>query len=242
MQYQDKVCVITGSSAGIGFAIARNLGKQGGKIVISSRNKENVSSAVNELRREGIICEGVTCHVSKDRKKLIDFAIEKFGGIDILVNNAAAMTDYGAILDISEENYSEMMDINVKSAFFLIKEALPHLKKSQGKIIFISSVVGYRPLPIVAVYSMCKASLINMTKFLAIELAGSKIRVNCIAPAVIDTKFAEAIVNTPEAKKNAFRRVGTAEECAETVSFLCSNHADYISGETILLGGLQTRL
>ena len=81
-RFQDKVCVITASASGIGFAIARKFGKEGGKIVISSRNMENVSKAVEELRKEGIVCEGTVCHVSKDRKKLVDFAIEKFGKIE----------------------------------------------------------------------------------------------------------------------------------------------------------------
>ena len=135
-----------------------------------------------------------------------------------------------------------MMDVNVKSAFFLLKEALPHLKKSQGKVLFVASLYGYSPNPIVGVYSMTKAAMINMTKFLAIELAGSKIRVNAIAPAIIETKLTQSILNTPHAKQNPFNRVGIPEECAGAAVFLCSNDADYISGETIAIGGAHSRL
>ena len=242
-RFQDKVCIVTASASGIGFAIARKLGQEGGKLIISSRNSSHVSSALENLRKEGITCEGIVCHVAKDRKKLINFAIEKFGGIDILVNNAAVSTTFGPTIDTTEEAYDKMLDINVKAPFFLLKEALPHLKRSQGKVIFVASIVGYRPSSVVGIYSMTKAALINLTRNLGAELAGSKVRVNAIAPGIIKTKFAQDLAESEDVKTNPSGRIGLPEDCAGAVAYLCSNEADYVVGETIVIaGGFHARL
>lgn len=242
-RFQDKVCIVTASATGIGFAIARKLGQEGGKIVISSRNQKHVDSAVATLRSEGITCDGVVCHVGKDRKKLIAFTVEKFGGIDILINNAAISTHFGPSMDITENAYDRMTEINVKAPFFLLKEAFPYLKKSQGKVIFVASLAGYTPFGALGVYSMTKTALISLTKSLGAELAGHKIRVNSIAPGIIKTKFAEAISESDTVKSNPSGRIGYPEDCTGIVAFLCSNEADYITGETVVIaGGAQSRL
>ena len=242
-RFQDKVCIVTASASGIGFAIARKLGQEGGKVVISSRSSVHVAEAVEKLRQEGITCEGIVCHVAKDRKKLINFTIEKFGGIDILVNNAAVSTNFGLTLDTSEESYDKMLDINVKAPFFLLKEALPYLKRSQGKVIFVASIVGYRPSSLLGIYSMTKAALVNLTRTLGAELAGSKVRVNAIAPGIIKTQFAQGLEESEEVKTNPSGRIGMPEDCAGAVAYLCSNEADYVVGETIVIaGGYHARL
>jgi dehydrogenase/reductase SDR family member 4 len=242
-RFDGKVCIVTASATGIGLAIARKLGLEGGKIVISSRNSENVLKAVNGLKKEGITCEGIVCHVSKDRKKLIAFAIEKFGKIDILVNNAAVSTHFGPSLDITEEAYDKMLDVNVKAGFFLTKEAAPYLKQTQGKVVFVSSVAGYVPNAAIGVYGMTKTALLSLTKSLAIELAGHKVRVNGIAPGIIKTKFAKSLEDTDDVKNNPSGRIGYPEDCAGAVAFLCSEEADYITGETIVIsGGYPIRL
>ena len=236
-RFQDKVCIITASATGIGYSIAERLGREGGKIVVSSRNAAHVAKAVENLRKENITCEGVVCHVSKDRKKLVAFAVEKFGGIDILVNNAAVSTHFGPSLDITDEAYDKMLDINVKSAFFLTQEALPHLKKRGGCIIFVSSIAGYSPVPVLGVYGMTKMALISLTRSLGTELAKFNVRVNGIAPAVIKTKFAEGLEESEEVKRNPSGRIGLPEDCSGAVAFLCSNGASFITGETIVIAG-----
>lgn len=242
-RFQDKVCVVTASASGIGLAIARRLGQEGGKVVISSRSEKHVLEAVEGLRKEGITCEGIVCHVAKDRKKLINFALEKYGGIDILVNNAAVSTNFGLTMETTEESYDKMMDINVKSPFFLLKEALPHLKKSKGKVIFVASIAGYRPINLLGVYSMTKTALISLTRTLGTELAASKVRINAIAPGIIKTKFAQGLEESEEVKNNPSGRIGYPEDCAGVVAFLCSEDADYIVGETIVVaGGNHARL
>mmetsp|Transcript_26900 Transcript_26900/g.26538 ORF Transcript_26900/g.26538 Transcript_26900/m.26538 type:complete len:221 (-) Transcript_26900:32-694(-) len=220
------------------------MGQEGGKIVISSRNEKHVQAAVDELRKEGIIAEGVVCHVGKDRQKLVDFAVDKFGGIDVLVNNAAVSTAFGPTMDITELAYDRMFDINIKAGFFLLKTALPWLKKSKSpSVLFVSSYGGYAPSPAIGIYGVTKTALIGMTKMLGIELAGAGIRVNGIAPGIIKTRFSEAIWESEEVKRNPMGRMGNPEECASVAAFLCSDEASYVNGETVVIaGGYHARL
>ena len=242
-RFLNKVCIVTASATGIGLAIARKFGLEGGIVIISSRNQSHIDSVVESLRKEGITCDGVVCHVLKDRKKLIDFAIEKYGKIDVLVNNAAVSLHFGPCTETTESAYDTMMNTNIKAGFFLLKEALPYLRKTQGKVIFVSSIAAYDPIPLLGIYSMTKAALVNLTKSLAIELAGSKIRVNAIAPGVIKTKFASALEDTDVVKNNPSGRIGLPEDCAGAVAFLCSDESDYITGETLIIsGGHNVRL
>lgn len=242
-RFEDKVCVITASATGIGLAIAEKMGLEGGKIVISSRNTKNIEAAINKLRGQNIVCEGVVCHVAKDKKKLINFAIEKFGQIDVLVNNAAVSTHFGPTLQTPEDAYDKMLDINVKSAFYLVKEALPHLKKTKGSVLFISSITAYDSIRDLGVYGMTKTALLGMTKTLAHELGGFGIRVNSIAPGIIRTKFASALLENEVATKNAFGRVGETKDVSGPAAFLCSEEAGFITGETLMVtGGVHARL
>lgn len=242
-RFQDKVCVITASASGIGFAIAEKFGKEGGKIVISSRDIKNVTAAVEKLRSQGITCEGVVCHVNKDRKKLINFAIEKFGKIDVLVNNAAVSTFMGPVTETPEAAYDRMLETNVKASFYLTTEALPHLKKTKGVILFVASVAGYNPLPLLGIYGMTKTALISLTKAISMEVGGFGIRVNAIAPGIIKTKFAGAIAETEHATNNSLGRIGVTSDCSGPAAFLCSDEAAFITGETLVInGGNHTRL
>jgi dehydrogenase/reductase SDR family protein 4 len=242
-RFQDKVCVITASATGIGLAMAEKFGLEGGKIVISSRDSKNVNAAVEKLRAQNIICEGVVCHVSKDRKKLIDFAIEKFGKIDILINNAAVSTHLGPSMETPEAAYDRMLDVNVKSCFYLVKEALPHLKKSKGVVLFISSVAAYNSLPLLGIYGMTKTALLSLTKSLSVELGSFGIRVNAVAPGIIRTKFAAAIAETEQASNNALGRVGETKDVTGPAAFLCSDEARFVTGETLMItGGVHARL
>ena len=242
-RFQDKVCVVTASATGIGLAIAEKMGQEGGKLVISSRDPKNIEAAIKKLRAQNIVCEGIVCHVAKDRKKLIDFTIEKFGQIDVLVNNAAVSTHLGPSMETPEPAYDRMLDINVKAAFYLLKEALPHLKKTKGCVLFLSSVAAYDSSPVLGVYGMTKTALLGITKTLATELGGFGIRVNAIAPGIIRTKFAAAIAETEQASRNALGRVGETKDVSGPAAFLCSDEAGFITGETLMItGGVHARL
>lgn len=194
---EGKICVVTASSDGIGFAIAKRLGLEGGKIVVSSRKQANVDEAVNLLKTEGIKdVIGVACHVAKqsDRKRLFEETVKQFGGIDVLVSNAAVNPAVSSVLETTEDVWDKIFDVNVKSSYMLAKEVKPFIKlRGGGSIVFISSIGGYQPFDLLGAYSVSKTALFGLTKAAALDSVGDKIRVNCVAPGVIETKFSSAV-------------------------------------------------
>ncbi|CAG2180350.1 unnamed protein product, partial [Oppiella nova] len=187
----DKVAVVTASTDGIGFAVARRLAKDGARVVVSSRSvftrylrpfqpfvrrkRENVEKAVQTLQSEGLTVSGVVCHVSKheDRKRLLDQALKDFGAVDILVSNAAVNPAFGLFLDVfflsslpylsltsvsfqtSEDAFDKILSLNVKSAFMLTKEFVPHIRRN-GSIVYMSSIGAYQPFALIGAYSVAK--------------------------------------------------------------------------------------
>ncbi|PAA68919.1 hypothetical protein BOX15_Mlig007263g1 [Macrostomum lignano] len=246
----NKVAVVTASTEGIGFAIAKQLCEDGAKVAVSSRKESNVNNALKKLEKfvDGGTCIGVPCHVGKtsDRVSLIDKTVQQFGKIDILVSNAAVNPTFGPLLNTDENSFEKMLDINIKSAFMLVKEVFLHMNNG-GAICFVSSIAGFHPLPLIGAYSVTKTALLGLTKALASELAPS-IRVNCIAPGIIDTKFSTALTTNELVSSQALSQIpigrfGQPEDCAPLVSFLCSDEARYITGETVIVsGGMPSRL
>lgn len=246
-----KVAIVTASTEGIGLAIARRLGQDGAKVMVSSRKKDNVDRTVADLKAENLEVSGVVCHVGKaeDRSNLIQQTVSQFGGIDILVSNAAANPTFGPILDTSEGAWDKIFETNVKAAFFLCKEVVPHMeKRGGGSVIFVSSFAGYTPMEFLGPYSVSKTALIGLTKALVPQLSTMNIRVNCVAPGVIKTKFSEQLWKNPAVKDLVMqmipmKRIGEPPEIAGLVSFLSSDDASYITGETTLVtGGIPGRL
>jgi len=226
--------------------------------VISSRRQDNVDEVVGRLKKQGLTVAGLVCHVGNaaDRTKLIDFTLSTFGRIDILVNNAGINPHMGDILDITEEMWDKLFDVNVKAAFLLTKAVVPHMEKvGGGSIIFNASIGAYKPPVGIAAYGVTKTTLLGLTKAFAVSLVHQNIRVNCIAPGVIKTKMSRALWDKgpgqSEDDKTAgeglweipMGRFGEPKECAGAVTFLCSDDASYITGETIAIaGGVQSRL
>ncbi|XP_031564743.1 dehydrogenase/reductase SDR family member 4-like [Actinia tenebrosa] len=243
-----KVAVVTASTEGIGLSIAQQLGRDGAKIVVSSRKQDNVIKATAALEKEGIDVLGIMCHVGKSehRKNLVQRTLSHFGGIDILVSNAAANPVFGSILQTSEEAWDKIFEVNVKSSFLLAKEMVPHMeKRGGGSIVFISSIGGYHPLQGLGAYCVSKTALFGLTKVLATECADFGVRVNCVAPGIIKTRFSAALwkneaMHEEVAKQIPLKRLGKSEEVGGTVSFLCSDQASYLTGETIVIGGGMT--
>ncbi|CAF0928993.1 unnamed protein product [Rotaria sordida] len=247
-----KVACVTGSTDGIGFAIARRLAREGARVVISSRKQENVEKAVDELKKEKFDIYGTVCHVSKsdDRKRLLDETIKKYGKLDILVSNAGISPTVGSILETTESAWDKIFDINVKSAFFLIQEAIPYLEaQKNSSIIIISSITGYTPFDPIGAYSVSKTALLGLTKALVNPCIERGIRINAIAPGIIKTKFSRLLWNNDNSVKESedvsfsgcpIGRVGTPDECANVVAFLASDDASYITGETIVVAGGMT--
>ncbi|XP_075685034.1 dehydrogenase/reductase SDR family member 4-like [Rhinoderma darwinii] len=250
-KHEGKVALVTASTDGIGLAIARRLAQDGARVLLSSRKQQNVDKAVQELKKEGLNVEGTVCHVGKneDRVKLVNTAVQKFGGVDILVSNAAVNPFVGKILDSTDEVWEKILDVNVKATFLLVKLVVPKMQeRGGGSIVIVSSVSGFTPFPSLGPYSVSKTALLGLTKALAPELAPLNIRVNCLAPGLIRTNFSSALWKNESVLdqikiKLGISRVGEPEECAGAVSFLCSPDATYITGETLVVsGGAYSRL
>mgnify|MGYP000101637050 CR=1 FL=1 len=250
-RYEGKVALITGATKGIGFAIAERLGLEGAAVAICSRKQKNVDEAVNALKAKGVThVVGFPIHVgtSEAREQLIQATVKHFGRIDVLVSNVALNPVMGPMLDVTTESvWDKIMDVNVKSHFFLVKSALPHMPAG-GNVIIIASYAGYLPNPLLGAYSVSKTALLGLTKVLATELAPRQIRVNCVAPGIIKTNFSEALWKSDAAadvtlKDIPLQRFGLPEECASCVAFLASADGAFMTGEVLLpTGGVHARL
>uniref|UniRef100_A0A8C0NM76 Dehydrogenase/reductase 2 n=1 Tax=Canis lupus familiaris TaxID=9615 RepID=A0A8C0NM76_CANLF len=233
----DKVAVITGSTKGIGFAIARRLARDGAHVVVSSRKQHNVDRAVAALQGEGLSVTGTVCHVGKaeDRERLVATALEHYGGVDFLVCVAGVNPLVGSTLGASEQVWDKVLDVNVKSPALLLSQLLEGLVGTRG------------PGNKLGVYNTSKTALLGLCKSLAIELAPKGIRVNCLVPGIIKTDFMQVEKTLPYLLPDfndiyGLQRFGEPEECAGIVSFLCSSDASYITGENIVVAGYSPKL
>jgi len=250
---EGKVAIVTASTEGIGFAIAKQLAQDGAKVMVSSRKQDKVMNTVAQLEKEpGCTVKGVVCHVAKPehRKNLIKETLHHFGDVDILVSNAAVNPTFEPILQIREESWDKIFDVNLKSAFLLAKDVIPLMEeRGGGSVVFISSIGGLTPLTQgLGAYSISKTALLGLTKVLANECAHMGVRVNCVAPGIIKTKFSEALWKNEAVQEQTLTyipvgRLGESEDIGGAVSFLSSDQASYITGETLVIaGGMQSRL
>ncbi|HVB33983.1 MAG TPA: SDR family oxidoreductase [Patescibacteria group bacterium] len=239
---ENKVAIVTGASRGIGRAIAEAFAREGASVVICGRKQETLDEAARAI---GPAAKPIVCHVGRpdQLQKLVETATREFGRIDILVNNAGTNIGMGPSLEVNEGQFDKMVEINVKSAFRLIQLVAPGMcERGSGSIINISSVFGVRPQIHNLLYNMTKAALIMLTKSFALELGPKGVRVNAIAPGLIQTalseyywkdeKFAEA-----HFAAQAIPRVGQPAEITETAVLLASDGASYITGQTIVIDG-----
>ncbi|XP_066461021.1 dehydrogenase/reductase SDR family member 4-like [Eleutherodactylus coqui] len=248
--FDGKVAIVTGSTYGIGFAMARRLAEDGAHVLLCSRKSENVERAIEQLKEEGLSISAIQCHVGnkEDRERLVATAIEIYGKIDILICNAAVNPFVGPIFDTTEEMWEKVFHVNVISTFLLIKLVAPHMQKQGGgSIIICSSFIGYIPHPYIGPYSITKTALLGLTNIMAQSLRSMNIRVNGLALGLIDTSFSNVIKKTPELASKLVPlgviRPGKPEECTGIASFLCSEDASYINGENIAVtGGIRGRL
>jgi dehydrogenase/reductase SDR family member 4 len=242
---KNKVALITGASKGIGEAIALTLAAHGAKVVVNSRKQEEIDKVANMIRAAGGDClalsgnagEVITC------KMLVDQTTAHYGGIDILVNNAAANPTYGPLVETPEWAYDKIMGVNVKAPFELAKFAQPEMKKrGGGSVINMSSIAGHTPDPGLGIYSVSKAALNMLTKVMAKEWAKDNIRVNAICPGLIKTKFSQAIWQDEAMLKRFMKqvpmgRMGTVEEIAALALFLASDVSGYCTGTLFYADG-----
>ncbi|KAG5260853.1 hypothetical protein AALO_G00297310 [Alosa alosa] len=221
--------------------------------------KNSHSNCIHRWNRSGcsrglgknIQVTGTTCNAGKseEREKLVQLTVEQCGGVDILVNNAAVNPFFGNIMDSTDAVWDKILDINVKAAFLMTKLVAPHMeKRGGGSVVFVSSVAGYQPMQGLGPYSVSKTALLGLTRALAPELAHSNIRVNCVAPGIIKTRFSSALWQSEDLvdefkKQLAIKRLGEPKDIGGVIAFLCSDDAAYITGETITVtGGMGCRL
>ena len=238
-----KVALITGGTRGIGKAIAIKFAKQGYNLVINYvSDKTDVKGLEEEFKQYNIETLFIKTDVSKfdDCEKMVKDAIEKFGHIDVLVNNAGITKD-NLILRMSVEDFEKVIDINLKGTFNVTKNVVPYMmKKKTGKIINLASVVGVSGNAGQCNYAASKAGIIGFTKSIAKELASRNILANCVAPGFIDTDMTSVLTDTVKESINAqipLKRMGSSEEIANTVYFLAGEENTYITGQVINVDG-----
>ncbi|MBT4405676.1 MAG: glucose 1-dehydrogenase, partial [Acidiferrobacteraceae bacterium] len=195
-ELEGKVALITGASKGIGEAMARGLAEFGAKVVVSSRKADAVEAVAESFRADGLEASGIAANMGRieDIEALVDKVVGVYGGLDILINNAATNPVYGPIQQTDERAFDKIIDVNLKGPFVLCNKAYPILKdRGGGAIIHISSIGGLTPEQGIGMYSVSKAALINLTKAMAQDWGPDNIRVNAICPGLIKTKFSEAL-------------------------------------------------
>jgi 3-oxoacyl-[acyl-carrier protein] reductase len=242
MKLEGKVALITGGAQGIGRAIALLFARQGAKVAISDINLERARETCQEIESLGGQAIAISGNVAdaKEAEAMIEQAVEKFGGLDVLVNNAGITRD-GILLRMREEDWDAVIAVNLKGAFHCTKAALRFfLKRKGGKIVNIASVTGEMGNAGQSNYAASKAGLIGFTKSVAREYANRNIQVNAVAPGFIDTAMSQAI--PPKGREFLIQqipmeRLGTPEDVAEAVLFLACPAADYITGQVLNVNG-----
>jgi NAD(P)-dependent dehydrogenase (short-subunit alcohol dehydrogenase family) len=240
-----KIAIVTGASKGIGESIAKGLAMAGASVVVSSRNQEAVDAVAERIRQQGFEATGVACHTgsAEQLKELVEATLATYGGVDILVNNAATNPVYSPIADADASIFDKIMDVNVKAPFLLSNLVYPVMKeRGGGSIIHISSVEGFKPSFGLGLYSVSKAALIMLTKNQAKEWGNDGIRVNAICPGLVKTKFSAAIWQNETVLKKFERklplgRMAMPEEMAGLAVFLASPASSYCTGETFTADG-----
>ncbi len=244
-QLDGKVALITGASKGIGEAMARGLAEFGAKVVVSSRKQEAVDAVAEAFRTDGLEATGIAANIGniEEAHALVDKTVAAYGGLDIVINNAAANPVFGPIQQTEERAFDKIIDVNLKGPFELCKKAYPVLKeRGGGSIINISSIGGLTPESGIGIYSVSKAGIINLTKAMAQDWGADNIRVNAICPGLIKTKFSEALWKNEAILKRflqhiPLKRAGTADDIAGLAVYLASDAAAYCTGGVYMIDG-----
>lgn len=240
-----KVAVVTGSSRGIGRAIALRLAEHGAKLVVSSRKEAACAAVADEIAAKGGEAAVIPCDIARkeDLRALADGAAARFGGIDILVCNAAVNPYFGPAADIPDAAYDRIMNANVRSNFWLCNMVLPGMAaRGGGAVILVSSIGGLRGSPVLGVYGLSKAADMQLVRNIAVEWGPRGVRANCIAPGLVRTDFARALWENPEicrkrVKDSPLQRIGEPDEIAGAAVFLAAPAGSFMTGQTMVIDG-----
>ena len=240
-----KTALVSGASKGIGEAMARGLAEFGAKVVVSSRKQEAVDAVAEELRANGLEATAIAANMGSidDIQSLLDKTVEIYGGLDIIVNNAAANPVFGPVQNTDERAFDKIIDVNLKGPFELCKRAHPIMqRRGGGSIINISSIGGLKPESGIGIYSVSKAAIISLTQAMAQDWGADGIRVNAICPGLIKTKFSEALwqdqqIHDQFVNRIPLGRIGEPGDIAGLAVYLASDASAYCSGGFYMVDG-----
>jgi dihydroanticapsin dehydrogenase len=245
LKLDGKVALVTGGSRGIGYAAAKILSENGATVIITGKDTQRLEKSSSEITN----CIGIAGDIqnTNDVKNIVKKTIEQFGRLDILVNNAGIFPQIKQLHEIEEEEWNKVIDVNLTGQFRFTKEAIPHLQKTSGSIINISSDAGLKAYQgfNADAYSATKAALIILTKCWALEYAKDKIRVNCICPGVVDTDMTKPFLKTQNDREfmdneHPIGRIGQPEEVAKAIIYFASDDASWTTGAVLAVDGGQS--
>lgn len=241
MKLAGKVALVTGSSRGIGKAIAELFAKEGASVVITAKDPARLQKTAKEL---GALAIAADLRKEAEVQNVVNKTIEKFGRLDILVNSAGIFPKVKPLHEITEEEWNEVIDINLNGQFRFTKAAIPHLKKNGGIIINIASTAGLKAYQDFSAdaYSASKAALVLLTKTWALEYAKDRVRVNCICPGVVETDMTQEFLATPALREMLnfvypLGRIGTVDDVAKSALYFASDDSSWVTGAVLALDG-----
>ena len=240
-----KVAIVTGSSRGIGQAIAHAMARAGAKVVVSSRKLEACEAVASEIRKEKGEAIAIPCHIgrSEECKALVEKTRAQWGQVDVLICNAAVNPYYGPMTGLNDDAFDKVMQTNVRSNLWLANLVQPEMAaRRDGVVIIVSSIGGLKGTDALGIYAISKAADMQLARNLAVEWGPHNIRVNCIAPGLVRTDFARALWENPKLlesteKRTPLRRIGDPDDIAGAAVFLASRAGAWMTGQTLVIDG-----
>ncbi|MFD8295104.1 SDR family oxidoreductase [Streptomyces bauhiniae] len=242
-RFSGRVAVVTGASRGIGLAVTERLVAEGARVCITARSTGPLEEAAASFPPGSVITVAGKADDREHRREVFDTVAREFGGLDVLVNNAGINPAYGPVVGLDLDAARKVLEVNVLATLAWVQDAVAHpelgFSERRGTVVNLSSVTGDTPAPGIGFYGVSKAAVSHLTRTLAVEL-GPEIRVNAVAPAVVKTRFAEALYEGKEAEVAAdypLRRLGVPSDVASAVAYLASEDSSWVTGHVLTVDG-----